>query len=673
MAFRPYIYTCIFIFICCCLPHYAQAQLNQPQPGTGNTTTAETNPFAQASDTTANKKKKPNDWDETPAKVYYTFHNSEVMRYYDSSLLFFHRNQYTQPAWYRDLGNWGTAARQLVFKTNTSPGLQLGYHAWDVYKYTIDSLPFVQTTRPYTSFSFMLGSKQLQWVELMHTQNINPRWNFAFKIANNTSNGFFNLQRTSGLNGFVSSNYKSRNERLQTKIGVIFNNFKQDENGGITSDSFLTDPFYANRINIPVRLESPSLSTTRSDVYNRQRDAVYFIQNSYAWGKRDSLYNADSSQVTYRFTPRFSIKHTLSLEQTRHLFIDGSPDSVNYLFAGNLSFRTNDTMKSIQRWMNFDNKFSLNTFLGKDSQQVKVEAGIGVRTDHFKTSFNDSSVGVVTHPSTYLFGQIRKEALEENQWAYRAGATFFFLGPALGNLNVEAQLSKRFRKLGMFTVGALQSITNPAQNSIYYASNFFEISNSFNQQKTTQVYGQLQIDALKLQFGLRNQLVSNYIYLNDQFRYSQYSPTFSILQLSGRKLFMFGAFALDNEAVWQQATNNAPVHVPALMLRHQITYKIPAFKGRLDAYFGIEGRYTTAYYADGYSPFFNQFYYQDQVQINNKPELTAFFNFKVKRLRAFVMGDQMQQLFWTKNVMQAPGYPAPNVHLRFGFNWIMMN
>ncbi|RQO30990.1 hypothetical protein DBR32_09795 [Taibaiella sp. KBW10] len=669
MALRFYIYTFIFIVLCSGIATGTWAQFNRPN---GGANTAENNPFAQASDTAANKKKSKTDWDEAPAKIQFTYYNSEVVHYYDTSLVFFHRNQYTQPVWYKDLGNWGTTARQLVFRTNTTPGVQMGYNAWDVYKYTMDSLPFIHTTRPYTSFSFMLGSKQLQWVEIMHTQNINPRWNFAFKIANNSSSGFFNMQTTSGLNGFISTNYKSRNERLQTKIGVIFNNFKQDENGGITNDSFLTDPFYSNRINVPVRFENNGFSAKRSDVYNRQRDNLFFIQNSYAWGKQDSLYNADSTQVSYRFTPRFSIKHVLSLEQTRHQFVDGSPDSVNYLFAGNFSFRTNDTLRSIQRWLSLDNKFSLNTFIGRDTQQVKIEAGIGVRTDNFNTSY-DNLVKGTTILSNYIFGQIRKEALADNQWAYQAGATFFYAGETLGNLNIEAQLSKRFPKLGMFRIGALQSITSPADNTRYFRTNYFTLTNDFNKQTTTQIYGQLYIDAIKIQLGLRNQLVSNYIYLNSNLKYNQYSPTFSILQFNARKAFNFGAFSLDNEVVWQQATNNAPVHVPSLMLRHQITYKIPAFKGRLDVYFGIEGRYNTGYYADGYTPFYNQFFYQDQVMIKNKPEFTAFFNFKVKRLRAFVMGDQMQQLFWTKNVMQAPNYPGANVHLRFGFNWIMMN
>jgi len=664
------LYVSLLLFFACSLFYTpTRAQISPA------TSTAEANPFAQAAKDTALQKKKNTDWDEAPARIQYTYYNSEVPHYFDSSLLFFHRNQYTQPVWYKDLGNWGTTARNLMFTTNTRPGMYLGYNGWDVYKYTIDSLPFIHTTRPYTSFSFMLGSKQLQWVELMHTQNINPRWNFTFKLANNVSDGFFNLQRTSGFNGFFSTNYKSQNERLRTKFGIIFNNFKQDENGGIRNDSFLTEPLYKNRISIPVRFDNQGIAATRSDVYNRQRDNLFFLENSYAWGKKDSIYNNDSTKVTYSFTPRFSVKHVISLEHTRHQFIDGSPDSLNYLYAGNFSFKVSDTVKSVQNWTSLDNKFSLNTFLGKDSQQVKIEAGIGYRKDFFRTltyipNIKDS---LFSFDNVYLFGQIGKEALKPEQWTYLANASFFFLGQSAGNLNVSGTLSKRFLNLGQISLGVMQSINDPAYYTRKFKTNFFELSSSFNKQTTTKVYGRLLIDRWKLDVSLSNQLISNYIFLNSDQHFEQYSPAFSILQLSARKRFTFGAFDLDNEAVWQQATNNAPVHIPTLMLRHQLAYKLPIFKGRLDAYLGLEGRYHTAYYADGYSPFYNQFYYQDNILVSNRPELSAFFNFKVKRLRAFVTGDQLQQLFWTKNVMQAPGYPAPNVYLRLGFNWVMMN
>ncbi|RYD68906.1 MAG: hypothetical protein EOP53_28050, partial [Sphingobacteriales bacterium] len=85
-------------------------------------------------------------------------------------------------------------------------------------------------------------------------------------------------------------------------------------------------------------------------------------------------------------------------------------------------------------------------------------------------------------------------------------------------------------------------------------------------------------------------------------------------------------FFLDNELACQQATGNAPVHIPALLLRHKIGMTTPMFKSALIVSMGLEARYHTPYYSDGYNPYFNQFYYQDTYRVENVPEVQAFFN-----------------------------------------------
>lgn len=650
----------------------AQAQLGNRPNTQGNSNPDQRDPFAdnKESDTTQNKKH--NDWDEEPAIISYKYLNSEVTHYYDSSLLFFHRNQYHQPVWYTNLGNWGSPAKENIFTLNNTPGLRLGYDTWNVYRYTIDSIHFINTTRPYTSFSFMLGPKQMQWVDMMHTQNITPKWNFAFRVSNNVSDGYFKMQKANGLNAYLSSNYKSDDERLETKFAFIYNNFKNDENGGILGDSLLSNPSYSNRASVPVNIEAGSRGSI-SPIHNRQSELRFFLQNNYAWGKKDSLYNEDSTSVQYRFTPRFSIKHVLDFQTTKHKYQDALPDSAYYAFAGNFPFAGNDTVRSFQTNTSIDNKFSLNTFLGKDSQLVHVEAGAGLRNDWFNTNYFGAEREQGHNFSPYLFGQLRKDALKDNQWSYLADLIFFLGGQAIGNMKLDGQLSKSFPKLGQFTLGATQTIVSPSYQQGIFKSSIFELKNSFSNTTNTQLYANLWVKALKIQLGFRNQLIGNYIYLDESLKFQQYSTVFSILQFTGRKLFTFGAFSLDNEVVWQQKAGNAPVNLPSFMLRHQLAYKAPMFKDRLDAYLGIEVRYHTPYKADGYSFVYNQYYFQDNITVNNVPALSAFFNFKVKRLRAFVIGDQLQQMLWPKNIINAPGYPAGNAHIRFGFNWIMMN
>ena len=99
-------------------------------------------------------------------------------------------------------------------------------------------------------------------------------------------------------------------------------------------------------------------------------------------------------------------------------------------------------------------------------------------------------------------------------------------------------------------------------------------------------------------------------------------------------------------------------------------------------------RYTSSYNTPGYSALLNRFYYQDTRYVSNTPELAVFFNFRIKRFRAFIMGDQVQQLF-ARNAILYTGVPIPNYNgtgktytpiyaspdftIRFGFNWVMVN
>jgi hypothetical protein len=147
----------------------------------------------------------------------------------------------------------------------------------------------------------------------------------------------------------------------------------------------------------------------------------------------------------------------------------------------------------------------------------------------------------------------------------------------------------------------------------------------------------------------------------------------SILQLVGEKAFRYGSFTLNNELVFQQRTDAVRVQVPQLMGRHSFTLETAVFGNALQIATGLEARWHTPFPGDGYSPIYNRFYYQTAYTITNFPELGMFFNFRVKRFRAFVNLDQLQQTFRKKSTILAPGYPAQDFMLRFGFTWIMVN
>ncbi len=650
-----------------CTAFEASAQLTTPA-GSNNLGNDPNNPFA--SDTTNGKKKMGEDWINEQAKITYNYYNSSVKHYPDTTIHSFHHYQNRKPWWGRDLGNIASPTYNMLYTPEQLTGPQLGYHVWDMHMITLDSLPFYNTTRPYSSFQFMLGSKTEQRAEIMHTQNINPDWNFSFRFRNINSPGFYQLQPVTSNCGSFNTQYASENQKYRMAAAFVYNKFNHDENGGIENDSFLTASAYSNRALIPTNY-SPGRNAKRSFVANSLRSWDFYVQNSYAWGKADTLYNEDSTSATYQFTPRFRLKHQLQLHNEKHIYKDTRPDSARYAKYVDTAFASNDTLQSTQNWFYVENKFSLNGYLGSGQKLALVEVGIGNRVDNFSEDFRVDKASTST-VSNYLFGQIQKEALEEGQWSYKAAARFFFTGFAAGDFDINGSVGKTLKNIGGFDAGIRQTLSVAPYAWEHFRTEFFEVTNELNKRSVTNLWANINISKLNIVLGVRNYLMANYLYYNKDWEVQQQSEAFSVLQFYGKKLFVYRSLRFDNEVIYQQPTANAPVNLPAFMLRHQLSVEMNIVKA-LRVAAGVEVRYHTPYYADGYAPLFNQFYVQNDIRIANPIVATLFANFRVGNFRCFVTGDQMQQMLIKKNVINAPGYPAQNALFRFGFNWVLVN
>lgn len=590
----------------------------------------------------------------------------------DTTLHTFHRRPFSQP-WNRDLGNSGSPSRSMVFTPLNIAGPTLGYHVFDAYRYNVDSLYYYNTNRPYSVFSYQLGSKLEQMVNISHTQNISPNWNVAVEYHKIYSSGYYKIQRVNDDNAFLSTHYQSKNQHYELFGGFVYNKEQQDENGGIVADSFLSLSGYGNKQTIPVNFENDFYSIRRSAVTNMMRDYSFLISHSYKFGVIDTTYNQDSSQYYTKLHPRFSIGHRMQLTSEKYQYKDLRPDSVRYtpLFTDHV-FAATDSVFTQQTWTKFDNTLTLNGFLGKHENPLVFSLGAGARIDKFAT---DYVTGTTSNSifSNYLTGSLKKEALQPGQWEYEANAQFYLTGDAAGNFNLQAAVGKDLGKnWGAVTIGFQQQLANAPYNYTIHQTQYDTILKSFDKESITQFYAKLESPKLRFSAGVRNYLIGNYIYLNQNLRPDQYGSAFNLTEVYLRKAFRFGKFLLDNEFVYQQVTGDAPVHVPAFMGRNQFALESYVFKNALKVSTGIEVRYHTAYYADGYSPFFNRFYSQNTYQVSNKPEGSVFFNFKIKKFRAYLMIDQLQQLFWD-NIIITQGYVAQDVMVRFGFSWTLIN
>jgi len=635
------------------------------------------NGYVSANDS-AGKKTNTSDWQEENAIIYFTKGTSETRQLPDTSIDRFHRRPFVQSQkwWqYRDLGNLGSPIFNLMFKMDNPVGLSLGYHVYDPYRFDADQLSYYNTTRPYSVFSYQLGSKLEQVAEVMHTQNIKPHWNFAFNYRKINSPGYYFVQRNNHDNLFFNTNYNAPGQHYKIKLAFVYNKEQHDENGGILSDTFLTNSSYNDRKTIPTQFGDATYSSTRSPVSNMQRDFTILLNHQYTWGRMDTTYNADSTKFFTDLTPRFRIGHRLEFTGQKHLYKDMRPDSLDYTAFFQHFFNPGDSVFSQQNWFYIDNRFDINGLLGKRSNQLVFNAGIGNRFDQFKTNY---LLGTTTDNifSNYLTASIGKEARAEGKWDYGADAKTYLTGDAAGNFEVHAALSRTFRnKKGAW--GALRlfgdmQLNNAPYSYTVYQNQYWSRFNDFNKESQTRVGGMLDISKYKISIMAVNFLVNNYLYFDAEQAPAQYSSTFNLTQLMLRKKFTLGMVTLDNELTYQQVPDHAPVNVPSWIGRHKLAIETGVFKHLLHIATGLELRYHSNYYAPGYSPFFNRFYYQQSYQVTNNVEASIFFNFTIKRFRAFVMGDQLQQLF-THNIIITQGYAAPNTAIRFGFSWVLIN
>ena len=657
-------------------------------------------PSTPKKDTSLNKTNNSS-WKNEDAAVYYELLNSDVHYVPDSTVHAFERLKYLE-TWSRDLGNLGGPTTNLMFTPHNNVGPTMGYHVFDAYAYSIDSVKYYNTNRPYSDFYYRLGSKLEQLVGLMHAQNIRPNWNFAVEYRKVNSAGQYKIGRSNNDNLELSSNYKSLDKHYKLYFGLVYNKEQHDENGGVVDSELMMmsngQAVYSDRKTIDAVNQNDYYSLTRSGVYNIDRQFSVRLQHAYSWGTTDTSYNADSTQFSFKLTPRFSISHRFDVGSEKHTYNDLTPDSIRYAGLFNQGFGNvgyyyagQDSVFVQQKWIWVDNLIMFNGFIGQEGHQARFGLGWGSRYDQFIAlpGYNEvQSVSNLFH--NYLEGKLIKEALSAGAWSYGADAKIYFTGQDAGNFDLVAKIGKELPKVGSFSAGFSQQLGSvPYSYSLYenaYTKHNFADSFMGAKESITRLFATIESHKYRFSTGLNDYTLNNYYYINTAFLPARYNIPFNILQVWGRKVFKMGNFYLDNQIVFQQQPAGAPINVPTFMGRHDISYERSMFKKALKSAVGFGIRYNTAYKPAGYDYLLNQFYYQNNETISNAPEVSFFFNFKVKKhFRAFLMVDQLQQVIpgMTNTVIfvgmpvagwgKLPDYAAPNAMLRFGFNWVLVN
>ena len=661
MPFSRSFYFSRFAILCLVMLCFKNVGYTQVFSNRRNSTPLGTDQRIQ-SDTT----KKNTKWSEQKVRVTYFTLQDSTRQLPDTTIQFLHRNP-IQGMWMQDLGNLGTPGKSLLYDYVPQAALQSGLRSMSTYLFDERTAKYFNTTRPYTDIYYHMGTKQEQVLDLLHTQNVLPYWNLSARYRKIGSPGFFKQQRTNHDQLLLSSHYKARNDRYMLHAAMSYNKFQLDENGGIVNEDFLDATIYNDRRVLPVIAESYG-SGNQSSIKNYLRRAAFTLDQVFYLGRTDSLRDSVGTSQGFVFKPRLGIRHQLYGESNYYRYLDRLPDSSFYAAWGPLNLQVGDSIKTRYAWNQWGTQFGLQLILNSQSAPLFLEAGLGYERLRLSNEWR-----VEHYAMPFLYVQLHKNLQANTIWEYQAGLKSFLAGYNAGSYTLNFMAG---RKVGSgatrFNLGYYQNLNRPEFFNSSWYSNLISQQYNLNRVFTQSAYAGFENGKQHWLVQLRGFIHNQFIYRDTSLTVMQYKEAFPVLVLQGTKIFQWKKWVFDNHMAIQYSSDNTPIHLPRWISRHRLAYENFILRSKLKIVTGIEMAYHTPYLSDAYHPYLFSTYTQYQRTLSNYPMWTAFFNFKVKRFRATVMADQLQQLF-TRNYMNFPFYPNRNFNLRFGFHWVFVN
>jgi hypothetical protein len=608
---------------------------------------------------------------------------------------------FTTPGNYVNLGNNGTAAFPVLFNPILNAGWDAGFHAYDVYKYTLQNTRLYQTTRPYTQLTYMLGTGKEQIIDALQTQNIKPNWNAGIDYRLISSPGLFQTQNANHNNYRFFSNYQGKRKRYAAYLILLGNKLRASENGGIQDDSLLADPTRKRRVTVPVNLggdvgQSYNVLGTTVNTGNFYTNFTAFFRQSYDFGIKDSIIINDST-TEYLFYPKLRFQHTINYSTNSYKFQDTLTDPKFALADAQVynqwySIGVHPTATGLNfflmdKWKSVSNDFAIRQFPETKNPGQFIEAGI--RLENFSGTFSASPrpayiIQVLSAPpvikkyyNAVLHGEYRNKT-KNRKWDALLKGEFYAAGLNAADYSGYISLTRFLNsKLGNIQL-SFQNV-NRSPSYIFNGNSAFNLDSSSITKKENITVISAVANNPRFTLMVRNISIANYTFFKNYYQTDQFNGLVNITQITAStKNKITRHLGLYSDFIVQQTAGNNPIKVPLFYTRQRLAFEGTFFKN-LNLSTGIEVKYNTPYKANKYSPVMGQFFPQDSTVIKNLPELNIFFDFRIKSFIGIVKIENLntvhvsQGLGFTNNNFAAPYYPTPGFFFRLGVIWSFVN
>ena len=596
------------------------------------------------------------------------------------------------------------------------------YSAYTPYTYSTETLPQYNTKTPHTELSywgtlFSTKEKEESNIKILTTQNITPALNLTLEYHRFGGRGMLRREDTDNRTAVISTNYLGKKYLMHA--GFIYNRINKSDNGGLTDSYQIRDTLVDAR-EIDVYLKEAGTNIKRNTVFLDQkyripfdfinklkekkeqkklamvRDSIMATGDSLAIAAFHEQFKADSiaratadslalaadtlgTGVHEDITTAF-IGHSSEYSVFRKSYHDVINDNLGRDFYHNRFYLNPVTSSDSLRVMRFDNRVFLSLQpWSSDAIVSKIDVGLGDKLASyysFKPADYLEGSSNVFQNSVYLYAGANGQYDKYLQWD--AFGKYNFAGFGMndfeidGNLTFSAYPFRRAKNSPLTLKAHFEtSLKEPDYYQQHIFTNHYKWDNDFSKISTTKVEGSLSIPRWKLDASVGYALLSNNIYYDTLGIVRQNTKPMSVLTASLRKDFSVWKFHFDNQALLQFSSDPDVMPLPLLALNLRYYFQLDVVKNIMQMQIGLNGTFTTKWYAPAYNPVLGVCHNQNAEKYGNSPVVDAFVNVQWKRACIFVkvMNVNMGWPFEKADYFTAAGYIGTQRVLKFGINW----
>ena len=549
---------------------------------------------------------------------------------------------------YQNLGNIGTAAFPIFFQVPDIIGNHGGFHSYDLYFTGPEDIRYYDSKSPFSQLDVVLGGSGRATTEVKYSRNIKPHWNIGFdyrglfidKQISRVGRGDRNVE---SIAYDIYTRYKYK-EQYELLANFSRNSHDVNESGGVflslNEGQAITDELFFEE-NISPRLVDANSKELRTNYHLFHQYTptnlvqVYHSLDRYRQVNTFKVNGLTSTAVVadVNFLPDALIDEDTTRDRTIYRVLENEIGVKGDIGPSFYNFYYKARQVQVQHKHLEDDAFGLDEFESYGGFNIRLQ--------------KDSSLYIAG------FGEVLASGGGIGEGAYKVG----------GEIH-----SKWFE-------GRLQRVVSlPNHITQSFSGNHYAWENNFDAISSNELYGKANLDLGSFIFQpfASAKSVSNFVYFDQQVNPAQESGSFEVLSTGFDARFtFFKRVTLKGKLLFTNVSGDGAdkYRVPDIFSNAQLFYENILFDGNLQLQVGLDGHWKSTYKANAYDPVIQQFYLQDDIDVNSFPIVDFFANLKINRGRLFIKYHNLFQLSQGFGYLPTPFYPGLSNTLDFGFMW----